>query len=78
MSSGLICIASNLDVFKEIAGDSVLYFDLDKPNTLIQILQKIQKKEIDTETLIQKAMEKSKSFQKINYIKELNKIYQNL
>ncbi len=77
MACHLPVALSNISVFKEIADDnSALYFDLDDPNSLIDILQKIKNQTINlNEYSLNGRARAEKISLRSNYLKKLKSIY---
>lgn len=76
MAGGLVCIVSDIPVYREVASDTCLFIDINQPGALRQLLHKIIKKEIDVSGYPAKA--RARSFEisnKKNYLYKLNNIY---
>lgn len=76
MAMGLPTLLSNIQVFKEVAADGALYFDLKKKENLVEILRKIENGEIDLNMVSKKGKERAAAIAKKKfYIEKLSLIY---
>lgn len=79
MAAGLICIVSDIPVYREVAGDACLFFDTGKSNALHEILQQLINREIDVRGLPLKARQRAVEISKQeNYLLRLRKIYEEI
>ena len=62
MSHGVPCVLSDIPVFREVAGDSALYFDHRKPQELAHALQTILQSDARRQELSKLARERANSF----------------
>ena len=68
-------ICSDIPIFREIADDSVLYFEKQNEINLFERMKElIQNKDLSNE-LILKGFERAKKYNRYNFIKEFEKIY---
>ncbi len=68
-------ICSDIPIFREIAEDSVLYFDKQNEINLCERMKElIQSKELSNK-LVSKGFERVQKFNRYNFIKEIEKIY---
>ena len=68
-------ICSDIPIFREIAGDSVLYFDKQNEINLFERMKElIQSKELSSK-LVSKGIKRVKKYNRYNFIKEFEKIY---
>lgn len=76
MAAGLVCIVSDIPVFREVAGDACLFIDINDPDSLKNVLRKIMNNEIDMKALAEKGRKRAYEISNMsNYLKDLQKIY---
>lgn len=76
MASGLPVLLSDIPVFREIANDEALFFDPNKKSDLIEILNRIFRKEVNLTVMSKKGRKKAEQIsKKENYLKKINAIY---
>jgi glycosyltransferase involved in cell wall biosynthesis len=77
MAAGLVCVVSDIPVYREVAGDSCLFFDIDNPGALHELLEQIMDKKIDVSQLPAKARQRAfEIYRQENYLLHLKKIYE--
>ena len=68
-------ICSDIPIFREIADDSVLYFEKQNEINLFERMKElIQSKELSTK-LVSKGIKRVKKYNRYNFIKDIEKIY---
>ena len=75
MKSGVPVICSDIEIFKEIGRDSVLYFKVGDENDLFEKLRTLLNNEELRKDLINSGKQNIKRFNRKNFIKEFEKIY---
>lgn len=75
MRSGVPVICSDIEVFKEIGKNSILYFKVGNDNDLSEKLKILLNSEDLRKDLINSGKQNSKRFNQSNFIKEFEKIY---
>ena len=73
MSMGLPVLCSDIEIFREIGKDSVLYFNKNKPLDLYNKMILILKDKNLRNKLIRKGFKRSKKFNRKNFITEFEK-----
>ena len=68
-------ICSDIPIFREIANDSVLYFEKQNEIDLFEKMKELIKSEELSKKLILKGFERVKKYNRYNFIKDLEKIY---
>ena len=68
-------ICSDIEIFKEIGNDSVIYFKKQDYNDLYNQLKLICKDQIIVEKLVSKGIKRSDIFNQKNFIKGFEKLY---
>ena len=74
MKSGIPVICSNLKIFKEIADDSVLYFEKQNENDLCSKMNDLIENKNLYNKLILSGLERSGMFNRFNFIKNFEKL----
>lgn len=76
MAAGLVCIVSDIPVYREVAADACLYIDINDPDSLKNVLGRMLSGEIDMNTFAQKGRKRAFEISnKEQYLKQLQKIY---
>ena len=75
MKSDVPVICSDIEIFKEIGRDSVLYFKVGDENDLFEKLRTLKNNEELRKDLINSGKQNIKRFNRKNFIKEFEKIY---
>jgi len=68
-------ICSNIPIFREIADDSVLYFEKQNEIDLFEKMKELIKSEELSKNLISKGFERVKKYNRYNFIKDFEKTY---
>ena len=68
-------ICSNIPIFREIADDSVLYFEKQNEIDLFEKMKELIKSEELSKNLIFKGFERVKKYNRYNFIKDFEKTY---
>lgn len=75
MASGLPVLLSDIDVFHEITKDNALFFKLDNPQSLSELIKKISRGEVDLQHYRKKSLEVATHYRKNLYLDHLFSIY---
>lgn len=79
MAAGLICIVSDIPVYREVGADACLFFDITKPNSLRNLLLKIIDNSLDVSYFPERARKRAFAISnKEAYFKNLTKIYEEI
>ncbi len=76
MAAGLPCLASELPVFKEIAGNTILYFELNDGESLRKQMNWAIEHPSELENLGDGAFQRAQAFTKHNYCQQLRSVYE--
>jgi len=68
-------ICSDIPIFREIADDSVIYFEKNNEEDLFQKMKQLVQSKNLSSKLVSKGIEKVKKYNRYNFIKDLEKIY---
>lgn len=76
MAAGLPCVVSDIPAHREVAGDTVIYFNPDNPESLREKINMILKTPQRMDQIKALSRERAEMFRKGNYIKKLADIYE--
>ena len=76
MAVGLPCLVSDISAHREVAGDTVMYFDPDDPESLREKINMILKKPQRIDQVKALSRERAEMFRKNSYMKKLAIIYE--
>ena len=68
-------ICSDIPIFREIAADSVLYFEKQNEINLFEKMKELIQSEELSQKLVLKGLERVKKFNRYNFIKDFEKTY---
>ena len=75
MAAGLPCLVADLPVLREVAEDTVMYFDPEKPHEALSAIEKILDNTINIDDLVKKSRERALAFNSDNYMQRLKEWY---
>lgn len=79
MAAGLVCIVSDIPVYREVAGEACLFIDINDPDSLKKILERIMQGEVDMNAYAEKGRKRAFEISnEENYLKELHNIYREI
>jgi len=78
MSCGIPCVCSDINVFKEVAGEAAVYFDPKNTSNISQSIKKVIMDESLKDSLIKKGHERSKLFSWENSARGMLRVFNEL
>lgn len=78
MASGLPCLVSDIPTHREIASDSVVYFNSERPESLAEKINQILTGSLALEEYKKQSRGHVKSYNKVLYLNKLEEIYRKL